>query len=305
MPAAFDLQGHRGARGLKPENTLAAFEAALDVGVHSIETDVHLTRDGVPVLYHDHRLTELHCRLHHPGDAPAPESRPRLIDLDWARLHAYRADRNPDPARFPMQDAAPTPLAVHFALEHGGDPLGIPSLGQWFAFVAAYAGDAGARAGKSPAQQQTARQLIFDIELKRVPFQPDWTGAPEYLERQVLHDVRDAGVADRCRVRSFDHRTVKLLRQLEPQLTGAILIAGTAPIDPARLARDADARIYCPEWEFLDAVQVKQCQNEGIQVLPWTVNEPDAWRRLLDWGVDGITTDYPDRLAELLHRTGR
>jgi glycerophosphoryl diester phosphodiesterase len=300
MEATFDLQGHRGARGLKPENTLPSFEAALDAGVDSIETDVHLTRDGVPVLTHDPLITERLCRLRLGSEALPPESRPRIIDLDLPHLHEYRADRNPNPQRFPTQDASVTPLAALYGAEHGFDPYAVPPLGHLFGFVDAYAGAPGARAGKTLAQRQAAQCLIFDVELKRVPFRPEWTGEPGLLEQRVLETIHGAGMVERCRVRSFDHRSVKLLRALEPRLTGAVLIADTAPIDPVRLVRDADARIYCPEFQFLDEVQVQQCHAEGIQVLPWTVNEPDDWRRLLDWGVDGITTDYPDRLAEVV-----
>jgi glycerophosphoryl diester phosphodiesterase len=304
MEATFDLQGHRGARGLKPENTLPSFEAALDAGVRSIETDVHLTRDGVPVLTHDPHITERLCRLRLGSDAPLPESRPPIIDLDLSHLHEYRADRNRNPQRFPVQDASVTPLAARYAAAHGFDPYAVPPLGQLFGFAAAYAGEPGAQAGKTLAQREAAQRLIFDVELKHVPFHPDWVGEPGILEQRVLEAIHGAGVAGRCRVRSFDHRSVKLLRQLEPRLTGAVLIAGTAPIDPVRLVRDADAQIYCPEFEFLDEVQVQQCHAAGVQVLPWTVNEPDDWRRLLDWSVDGITTDYPDRLAELLRQQG-
>src|SRR6185437_3481876 len=96
-PGTFDLQGHRGARGLRPENTLPSFEAALDAEVTSIETDVHLTADNVPVLYHDHTLSERLCRLLPAGTGPAPARRPLLRRLTLAQLRGYRADLNPDP----------------------------------------------------------------------------------------------------------------------------------------------------------------------------------------------------------------
>src|SRR5881275_3094819 len=102
MPAAFDLQGHRGARGQRPENTLPSFEAALDAGVSSIETDLHLTRDDVVVLYHDPHLAPTHLRPLAPGAPPVPdEPKVRVRTLTLAELRAYAADRNPDPKRFP------------------------------------------------------------------------------------------------------------------------------------------------------------------------------------------------------------
>jgi len=103
-------------------------------------------------------------------------------------------------------------------------------------------------------------------------------------------------------VRSFDHRCVRAIGRLEPRLMRAVLVAGTAPIDPVAVVRQAEATIYCPEFTFLDASQVRLLHAANIRVLPWTVNRPEDWRRLLEWGVDGITTDYPDRLAQLLER---
>jgi glycerophosphoryl diester phosphodiesterase len=83
-------------------------------------------------------------------------------------------------------------------------------------------------------------------------------------------------------------------------LRGAVLVAYTAPVSPELVAQAADANTYCPSFEFLDARQVEQAHTAGLKVLPWTVNEPADWVRLVDWGVDGITTDFPDRLASWL-----
>jgi glycerophosphoryl diester phosphodiesterase len=81
-----------------------------------------------------------------------------------------------------------------------------------------------------------------------------------------------------------------------------VLISETAPIDPTELVRQAEAQMYCPSYQFLDREQVKRVQGAGYRVLPWTVNDPEHWERLLEWGVDGITTDFPDRLAARLER---
>src|SRR5262249_49140642 len=122
MPAHFDLQGHRGARGLKPENTLPGFEAALDHLVTSVETDVHLTADGVPVLTHDPLISSRLYEAVSGGRAPPPAGQP-VRRLTLARLRGYRGVRNPDPARFPGQTADPTPLAAEFAGGLGVDPF--------------------------------------------------------------------------------------------------------------------------------------------------------------------------------------
>lgn len=295
MPT-FELQGHRGARGLRPENTLPSFEIALDVGVTSIETDVHLTRDGVPVLFHDETVSPRLCRRARGSNSPDPATEPLVSSLTLAELRGYLADRNPDRKRFPTQQRTLTPLARRFAVRNSVRAYGPPTLKELIRFAA---GHGGRGAG-----------VLFDLESKRVPYYPQTVGddfdgeAPGLLERGVVEVVRAAGVAGRTRVRSFDHRSVRAVKRIAPELSAAVLVAETAPVDPAALAKSAGADTYCPDYRFLDAAQVRACHAAGVRVLPWTVNTEADWLRLLEWGVDGITTDYPDRLAELLRRRG-
>jgi len=303
----FELQGHRGARGLKPENTLPAFEVALDVGVTSIETDVHLTRDGVPVLYHDPMISCRHCRLRRGSTSPDPATEPLISSLTLAELRGYRARRNPGRKRFPDQDAYITPVARIVARGRAVEPYTLPTLDDLWSLVDYYwAG--GDLLGKTAAQCAHAGRVILDLELKRVPYHPEVIGddfdgiAPGLLESRVVEAVAGLGRIGRLRVRSFDHRALRALKTIDPEISTAILIAGTAPVDPAGLAKSAGADTYCPDYQFLDEPQVKACHAAGVRVIPWTVNEKADWLRLLDWGVDGITTDYPDRLARLLRR---
>jgi glycerophosphoryl diester phosphodiesterase len=299
---AFELQGHRGARGLRPENTLPSFEAAFDVGVTSIETDVHLTRDGVPVLIHDAVV----C----PPIYTGPASGALVSRLSLAELRGYRAAGNPDPQRFPQQDAAVTPLARLFADRAGIDPYAVPTVADLFAFAAAYVGETGAAAGKTDAQRTRAEHIVFDLELKRVAFHPEAIGddfrgdEPGLLEQRVVEATTEAKVGDRVRVRSFDHRSVQAIRKLAPSLATGLLVSGAALLSPGRLAREAGCDTYCPDYHFLDEPQVKSAHAEGVRVLCWTVNAEADWERPVAWGVDGITTDYPDRLADWLRKRG-
>jgi glycerophosphoryl diester phosphodiesterase len=304
MPLPFDLQGHRGARGQYPENTLPAFEAAFDAGVTSVETDLLLSRDGQVVLCHDPLLNG---RLFLPASAEVPpaEGRP-VAALKLAELRRYRVAGNPDPRRFPDQNAAATPLAARFAAAAGFDPLAVPTPADLFAFAAFYAGEEGRRAGKSDAQRAAAARVRFDLELKRVPFHPEAVGdgydgsAASVLERATLEAIRSAGLLDRTSVRSFDHRCVRLLKALEPRLQAAVLVGETAPAAPEELVRAAGADTYCPDYRFLDANLVRRLHRAGVRVLPHTVNDPEHARRLLGWGADGVTTDFPALFAERL-----
>jgi glycerophosphoryl diester phosphodiesterase len=231
-------------------------------------------------------------------------------DRSLAELRSVRADRNPDPQHFPEQDARVTPLARLFAERHGFHPYTLPTVADLFAFARAYAGPSGMRAGKTRAQRLGARRVRFDLEMKRVPYRSETIGdgfdgeSPGLLERAVVKAVRAAGVVGRTTVRSFDHRSVRALRRLEPDLTAAVLVEGTAPVDLVAVARQANASVYCPDYQFVDAALVRQAHAVGVRIVPWTVNEPADWERLIEWGVDGLTTDFPDRLAAALRERG-
>jgi glycerophosphoryl diester phosphodiesterase len=287
----FNLQGHRGARGLRPENTLPSFEAALDAGASSVELDLHLSRDRHLMVCHDPVVS----------DGGALVSR-----LTRAELQAHPVDRNPEPGRFPNQQAVITPVVARFAKSRGLHPFVMPTLAELFDFVAFYAQDE----SKPPVQRAQAGRLVFDLELKRVPARPEAIGDnfdgrnPGVLEELVLAAIRRHALLERTVVRSFDHRGVWVLKQMEPRLRTAVLMRGAAPVAPEEIARRAGADIYCPEIHCVDQEQVRRLQAAGLAVLPWTVNEPADWQRLLDWQVDGITTDYPDRLAEFLRSKG-
>jgi glycerophosphoryl diester phosphodiesterase len=195
-------------------------------------------------------------------------------------------------------------LAQSFSAMRGLDSFTPPTVADFIAFVAAYADDP----GKTPEQRTRARMLRFDLELKRVPFHPEAIGdafdgeGPGELETRLVEVLRAANVVDRTTVRSFDHRCVRAIGRLEPRLTRAVLVAGTAPVDPLAVVGQAEATLYCPDYTFLDAAQMRLRHAANIRVLPWTVNRPDDWARLIEWGVDGITTDYPDRLAAFLNK---
>src|SRR5438067_194429 len=163
MTHLVEVQGHRGARGLKPENTLSSFETALDLGVTSIETDVHLTREGLPILIHDAAINRQLCRPLPGASVPDPTRQPLVSSLTLAELRSYRADVNPDHKRFPHQHATVTPLAKLYAERVQMDPYALPLLSDLLEFADAYATELGARAGKTDAQRQRARQVHFDV----------------------------------------------------------------------------------------------------------------------------------------------
>jgi glycerophosphoryl diester phosphodiesterase len=283
MWQSVEIQGHRGARALRPENTLPSFEAALDAHADSIETDLRATRDSSIVLFHD----------------PTIGGRP-VAEVPFADLRNHVADVNPDPVHFPRQQAAVSPLSAEAAGPR--HPYFVPRLEDFFAFVRAYAGEPGERLGKSREQREHAARLIFDLEVK-----PDPTGAPlpDCVLRTILEQIEASGLRDRCRVRSFDPRIVRWFSSAAPRLETGALWAGDTCSNPVAFVTAVGARFFAPFHGLIDRSLVKELHAAGVRVLPWTANEPGDWERLLACGVDGICTDDPAGLAEFQGGTRR
>ncbi|HMP02602.1 MAG TPA: glycerophosphodiester phosphodiesterase family protein [Gemmatales bacterium] len=305
MARRCEIHGHRGARGLRPENTLPAFEFALDLGITVLELDLHMTRDGVPVICHDPKLSPKLARRRADRAVPAPETLPRLAALTLDEVRGYVVDRNPEPRRFPDQRAEAEPLAEAFCRQRDLQPYGIPTLGGLFDFVAEYAAK-GADHRKSAEQRRRSAQVGFNIELKRVPEQPenipddfDGTG-PARFETAVMDLIRSHDLVDRCIIQCFDWRVLPVFHRLEPKLAlAALLDRRPAPGLIDRLAQ-TKATIYSPNHVHLTEALVAEVRGSGRRVIPYTINEVARMELLLDWEVNGLITDFPDRLLRLV-----
>ncbi|MFO1271906.1 MAG: glycerophosphodiester phosphodiesterase [Rubrivivax sp.] len=295
VASAFDLQGHRGARGLRPENTLPAFQQALALGVDTIETDVGITADGVVVISHDPFLNPAITRDAAGQWLAAPRG-PLIRSLTLAQLQTYDLGRlQPD-----------TPYAKSLPEQQAVDGTHMPTLAQLFDLVKA----------------RGATQVRFNIETKINPTQPDGTVGPEAMTQALLKVVREAGMTGRVTIQSFDWRTLKLMQKLEPAIptvcltvqapgndntkdgnwTAGLKIAdhGSAP----KMAKAAGCAAWSPNQGAVTEALVKEAQSLGLKVVPWTVNDPAVMDRLIGWGVDGLISDYPDHLRAVMAKRG-
>jgi glycerophosphoryl diester phosphodiesterase len=292
--AAFDLQGHRGARGLAPENTLPAFERALEVGVTTLELDVAVTADGVVVVSHDPSLNPAITR-----DATGRwlvVRGPLLKDLTVAQLQAYDVGRM-DPA---------SAYARGFPIQQGVDGTRVPTLAQVFERVKALGAD----------------QVRFNIETKLDPARPQDTVSAEAMTDALLKAVRAAGMSDRVSIQSFDWRSLQRVQRLAPRIPTVYLTVQTASSDNTRdgtwtaglrladhgsvprMVKAAGGAAWSPNAAALTQPLLREAHALGLAVIPWTVNDPEDMDRLVGWGVDGLITDHPDRLRALLQRRG-
>jgi glycerophosphoryl diester phosphodiesterase len=292
---AVDLQAHRGGRALAPENTLSAFTHAIAIGVTTLELDIGLTADDVVVISHDTVLNPDHTRDARGNFLPAKG--PAIRSLSLAQLQTYDVGRI-DPASsygkpFPKQ------------LWHDGER--IPTLAALFA----------------QANQLGAADVRFNIETKLDPGRPEETASPEQMVRALLAEIDKAGMARRVTVQSFDWRSLALVGQWAPQMPRAYLTStrtlqdsrwtaglrlaefGSAPRLVKAAAGDGGGPVtWSPAFNDLSPALVKEAHALGLAVLPWTVNQRADMVRLLDWGVDGIITDDPAILRDLLGERG-
>ena len=297
LPPGFDAQGHRGARGLLPEATLPAFEAALDLGVTTLELDLHFTQDGVVVVWHDPIIEDSKCRLPDGStslDVPNPRNPLRRIFISQqplAVVQAYQCDQNGYGDRFPDQKVYTMPLS--------GSDYRIVTLDALFDFVEMYANSN----LKTAVQRENAANVHFNIETKRVPDNPEYiddgfTGAEAGpFELAILDIVNGRSLTDRVIIQSFDHRSLRAVRALDRDIRlAALTFDGEAKLD-VYAAYQFD--IWSPGYQDVTAELVAKAHEEGLLVIPWTVNEVDDMQRLIAWGVDGLISDYPDRLLNL------
>ena len=293
-PRALDIQGHRGARGLAPENTLAAFARALSIGVNTLEMDCAVTKDGVVVVSHDPHLN--------PDLVRGPDGKwltargPLIRELTYQELLRYDVGRlNPASAyarRWPEQQAV--------------EGARIPRLSEVFALVQ--------KAGNS--------MVRFNIETKTSPVAPDDSVAPERFAGLLVDAVRTAGMADRTAIQSFDWRTLAVEQAQAPEIATVYLTAVSGFMDniradePAspwtaghhvrhhggsvpRMVKSAGGAVWSPYDADLTRAALHEAQTLGLKVVTWTVNEPADMRRLIEWGVDGIISDRPDILRRV------
>lgn len=233
----FDLQGHRGARGLRPENTLPAFEAGLDEGVTTLETDCRFTRDGVLVLSHDPNLEAPRVRL--AGGGALPRRVPIRAVTFKELQHHYVADGLLGDRPDQRNDRALSPVAVAFARENRlSDPYVMPSLAQLLKFTAYYQAyyaqhPAGVAAGVAERRARTAASVRFDLETKVRPYAFDGEPAGDAAAwaRAIAHEVTRQGLAARTTVESFDFRSLYTIAREYPAI-GIVALFADGPWMP-------------------------------------------------------------------------
>ncbi|GIF77274.1 hypothetical protein Asi02nite_67920 [Asanoa siamensis] len=301
-----DLQAHRGGLGLRVENTLASFGKALQLGVSTLELDVQITEDGQAVVTHDRRTTGAKCKdtaPAFPGDPEFPYIGKYVNTLSLAQV------RTLDCGSLTLADK-PGQVAVPGAR--------MPLLSEVFALVNRY----------------QARDVMLNVETKVEAGAPTETAPREQFVQVTAREVRNAGLLKQVTIQSFDWGALMRMRQVEPRLPIVALTnidflqtgkPGTSPWlggididdfggDPIKAIKSFGVKTFSPVHgtpqngtvndanyvPYVTKAMVDHAHRNGITVVPWTIDDVPTMTKLINDGVDGMITDYPDRLRTLL-----
>jgi glycerophosphoryl diester phosphodiesterase len=296
LPAAsaqtsgFDLQAHRGGRGETTEESLRAFAKSLELGVSTFELDIVVTKDGQPLVWHDPTIQPEKCFDTAPafaGDPQYPYVGKLVHELTLVQIRTLDCGRRLD--AFPRAEVV-----------RGNRIATLPEV---FELADAY------RAG-----------VRYNIETKVKADEPSKSAGPQEFVDVILAAVRSAGKVDRVEIQSFDWRTLPMVHRAEPSIPLVALydketwvpdspwLAGenvAAIGDPMIGALLVGANILSPDYQLVTGKPyVDHAHSLGLKVIPWTVNEADAMREEIAYGVDGIITDYPTLLRGVLADLG-
>lgn len=268
---SFDLQGHRGCRGLMPENTVPAMRKALDLGVTTLEMDLAISQDQQVLLSHDPYMNaDFVLRADGQRIAKAEEQQLRLYALPYAEIKRYDVGSLGNP-KFPRQQK----LRAYK-----------PLLAEVIDSAEAYA-----RRKHRPAPS-------YNIETKTTP---DGDGvahpAPEQFVRLMLAVITAKGVEQRVIIQSFDPRTLEVVHRTHPGLRTALLVDNAESLEQNLRSLSFTPTIYSPHYRLVTAATVQACHQRNLLIIPWTVNTTAEATQLIDLQVDGLITDYPDAIG--------
>lgn len=267
----FDFQGHRGARGLYPENSIKGMLMALDYGVKTLEMDVVITSDNQVVLSHEPFLSHAIC-LDADGNPISShnETSYNIYEMTYDSLAQCDCGSSIHPD-FPDQDH-----------EFVSKPL----LKDVITAVKNYCDSTG------------TSLPFFNIEIKSDPradliFHP---GPPDFV-RLVVEVIRENGIESHTIIQSFDPRPLRIINGRYPEITTSWLIEERTTVDSTLDFLGFRPDILSPQHDWIDTSFVNTAHRDSMRVIPWTVNEQLRASELIEIGVDGIITDYPDRIS--------
>ncbi|NER16129.1 glycerophosphodiester phosphodiesterase [Spongiivirga citrea] len=265
-----DVQGHRGCRGILPENTIPAFKKAIELGVTTLELDLAVSKDHQLVVSHEPFMNH-EISIGPNGEEITEENEKsfNLYQMNYKEIKRFDVGMKKH-LRFPNQQK----IKAHK-----------PLLSEIFDL----------------AEDETDETILYNIEIKSHPtYDGIFTPKVEEFTKLLINLIRERNLEDRVTVQSFDIRALEITHQMNPKLSTALLVEDNENIDLKLSALSFKPSIISPYYGLLSEKKVELLQDERLQVIPWTANDTTTMKTLLKFKVDGIITDYPDRLINLL-----
>ena len=270
QPVMIDIQGHRGCRGLLPENSLIGFQKALELGVHTLELDVVISKDHKVVVSHEPFMNhEIALNLDGTPITEEDEQNYNLYQMNYDSIQQYDCGSKLHP-RFPNQKKV-----VVFK----------PLLSEVI----------------NMAEKMSDQKVRYNIEIKRKPSYDD-VYAPKVgtFVHLVLSVIKEHGISDRTNLQAFDLVTLEEIKKQDANMPVALLVDENESIPEKLQQLSYKPAIISPYYKLLNEKMVQHYQKNEYKVIPWTVNTKKDMQELIRWNVDGIITDYPDVLQKLL-----
>lgn len=265
----FDIEGHRGARGLYPENTIVAFTQALKLGVNTLEMDVVVTADSQLVISHDPTVNCEICDYCSGKD----KKESRLYRLPYSVIKTIDCGSKGN-SKFPEQQKV---YAVKPLLKEVIDTI------------------------EKSIKDNKLPEVYYNIETKSTPEgDNDLHPVPAIFAKMLYDVVKQKGILKRVIIQSFDVRTLQEIKKIDSSVTTALLVLDADGIVKNIKQLGYTPEIYSPNYVLVNKKVVQYCHKHHIRIIPWTVNDEDKMRKLKALGVDGIITDYPDRAIKTL-----
>ncbi|SFZ92687.1 glycerophosphoryl diester phosphodiesterase [Flaviramulus basaltis] len=264
-----DIQGHRGCRGLLPENSLPAFKKAIELGVNTLEMDLAISKDNKVVVSHEPFIDRTYC-LDFNGEEILKEDalKYKLYQMDYDSIKLFDCGSKLH-KRFPNQEK----MKVYK-----------PLLSEVFLL-----------------SEDINPNIKYNIEIKSEPeFDNIYTPEPKEFVSLVLNEINKYKVFNRTNLQSFDVRVLEEIKKQAPTMAVALLVDENELIDGKLKELSFKPEIISPYFKLLSKEEVERYQKENYQIIPWTVNQAKDMQKMLDFKVDGIITDYPDVLIDVL-----
>ena len=273
----FQIQGHRGCRGLQPENTIPAFIEALRLGVSVLEMDVVVTADSQLVVSHEPWMSWEIC-LTPDGKEIQPGEDSMLYNIykmTYDEVRKYDCGSKVHP-RFLKQEKKKTYK---------------PLLSEVFDRVEQY------------SQWNKHQAVFYNIETKSTPAGDGiYNPSPEEFVHLLYTELKKKNILKRVSIQSFDVRTLQVLHKIDPTVKTVLLVDDSASVEQQLLKLGFKPTIYSPDFHLMNREIVASLHQQSIHVIPWTVNDEQDMIKLYEMGVDGIISDYPDVAIKLFKK---